>query len=74
MTDNEILKLNEQIEYLVEWELDAMDYTSLQDYFYEAKIEYYHNNPNGLQDMLQYRKELMDTEIEYDLSSMNKGD
>ena len=37
-----------------------MDYTSLQEYYVDAKIEYYHNNPEGLQDMLQYMKECTD--------------
>ena len=55
--------LEEIITDLVEWELASMDFQSLQDYYYEAKVEYYHNNPDGLKDMLQYKKELTDTEI-----------
>jgi hypothetical protein len=50
----------EQIEELAEWELTSMDYTSLQEYYVDAKIEYYHNNPESLQDMLQYMKECTD--------------
>ena len=53
-------RLEETILNLAEWELTVMDYTSLQEYYVEAKIEYYHNNPEGLQDMLQYMKECTD--------------
>jgi len=53
-------RLEEAILDLAEWELTSMDYTSLQEYYVEAKIEYYHNNPEGLQDMLQYMKECTD--------------
>ena len=61
--DEKIDGLDAIIQDLAEWELSTMDYTSLEDYFYEAKVEYYHNNPDGLKDMLQYKKELTDTEI-----------
>jgi hypothetical protein len=53
-------RLEETILNLAEWELVSMDYTSLQEYYIDAKIEYYHNNPEGLQDMLQYMKECTD--------------
>ena len=53
-------RLEETILDLAEWELTSMDYTSLQEYYVDAKIEYYHNNPEGLQDMLQYKKECTD--------------
>ena len=53
-------RLEEAILNLAEWELVSMDYTSLQEYYIDAKIEYYHNNPEGLQDMLQYMKECTD--------------
>ena len=53
-------RLEEAILDLAEWELTSMDYTSLQEYYIEAKIEYYHNNPEGFQDMLQYKKECTD--------------
>jgi len=51
--DEKIDGLYAIIEDLVEWELNTMNYTSLQDYFYEAKVEYYLNNSDGLKDMLQ---------------------
>ena len=53
-------RLEETILNLAEWELVSMDYTSLQEYYIDAKIEYYHNNPEGLQDMLEYKKECTD--------------
>ena len=53
-------RLEETILNLVEWELATMDYESLQEYYIDAKIEYYHNNPEGLQDMLEYKKECTD--------------
>mgnify|MGYP006966871511 CR=1 FL=1 len=54
-----------EIHDLVEWELSTMDYTSLQEYYVDAKIEYYHSNPEGLQDMLQYKKECTDPSIDF---------
>jgi len=52
------------IEDLVEWELGSMDYTSLQDYYITEKKKYYHLNPDGLKDMLNYRKEIDRTDVE----------
>ena len=58
--DEKIDGLDAIIQDLAEWELSTMDYTSLQEYYVDAKIEYYHSNPEGLQDMLQYKKECTD--------------
>ena len=58
-------ELDAIIHDLVEWELVTMDATSLENYFYEAKVEYYHNNPDGLKDMLQYKKECIDPSIDF---------
>ena len=63
--DEKIDGLDAIIHDLAEWELSTMDYTSLEDYFYEAKVEYYHNNPDGLKDMLQYKKECTDPSIDF---------
>ena len=50
------------IEDLIEWELSNMDYKSLQEFFYEEKRQYYWDNPNTLELMLEYREEYKDTE------------
>ena len=50
---------------LVEWELSTMDYTSLQDYFYEAKMEFYTDHPDSYKDMQQYMKECIDPSIDF---------
>jgi len=63
--DEKIDGLYAIIEDLVEWELNTMNYTSLQDYFYEAKVEYYLNNSDGLKDMLQYKKECTDPSVDF---------
>jgi len=63
--DEKIDGLDAIIQDLAEWELSTMDYTSLEDYFYEAKVEYYHNNPDGLKDMLQYKKECTDPSVDF---------
>ena len=70
--DEKIDGLEETIQNLVEWELSTMDYPSLEDYFYEAKIEYYHDNPDGLNDMLQYMKECTDPSIDFYWDVENK--
>ena len=69
-------RLEETILDLAEWELVSMDYTSLQEYYIDAKIEYYHNNPEGLQDMLQYMKECTDpdTVFNWDVEKKDNGD
>ena len=50
---------------LVEWELSTMDYTSLQDYFYEAKMEFYTDHPDSYKDMQQYMKECTDPSVDF---------
>jgi len=42
-----LTELEKEIQELVEWELTTMDYQSLQDYFYEEKVEYYIINPDS---------------------------
>ena len=61
--DEKIDGLDAIIEDLVEWELSSMDYKSLQDYFFDAKKEHYHNDSESLENMLQYRDEYKNTEI-----------
>jgi len=63
-----------EMQELIEWELTTMDYTSLQDYFYEAKVEYYHNNPDGLKDMLKYKKECTDPSVDFYWDVEKKGE
>jgi hypothetical protein len=58
--DEKIDGLDAIIQDLVEWELSTMDYTSLQDYYFEAKVEFYLDFPDSLNDMLQYKKECTD--------------
>ena len=54
-----------EIHDLVEWELSTMDYTSLQDYFYEAKMEFYTDHPDSYKDMQQYMKECTDPSVDF---------
>ena len=61
--DEKVDGLDAIIEDLIEWELSAMDYESLQDYYFEAKKEYYYSNPEGLEDMLGYKQEIQDAGI-----------
>lgn len=56
--DEKVDGLDAIIEDLVEWELSAMDYEALQDYYFDAKKEYYYSNPDGLEDMLKYKQEI----------------
>ena len=51
------------IEDLIEWELEDMDYKALQEFFYNNMRDFYQDNPNTLQLMLEYRKQYEDTEI-----------
>ena len=64
--DEKIDGIDAIIEDLIEWELSSMDYKSLQDFFYEEKRQYYWDNPNILELMLEYREEYKDTEIVLD--------
>ena len=52
------------IEDLIEWELEDMDKEELASRYFTTKKEYYKNNPEALEDMLEYRKQYEDTEIE----------
>jgi len=58
-----LTELEKEIQELVEWELTTMDYQSLQDYFYEEKVEYYIINPDSFNDMKIYMKECIDPSI-----------
>jgi hypothetical protein len=58
-------RLEETILNLAEWELTVMDYTSLQEYYVDAKIEYYKDNPKALGDMLEYMKESTDPSVDF---------
>jgi len=58
-------ELEKEIQELVEWELTTMDYQSLQDYFYEEKVEYYIINPDSFSDMKAYMKECTDPSVAF---------
>jgi hypothetical protein len=55
--------MTEQIEKLVEWELDSMNYSALQEFFINNMIKFYTDNPKAYKDMLSSYNEYMDTEI-----------
>ena len=48
----------EVIAELIEWELSEYDYEGLKEFFFNTQLEYYSNNPDGLKDMLQYKKKV----------------
>ena len=62
--DEKIDGLDAIIEDLVEWELEDMDIEELTFFYFRAKREQYRDNPEDLEDMLEYRKQYEDTEIE----------
>jgi len=53
----------ETIKELVEWELTSMNYSALQEFFVNTKAEFYLNYRPALEDMLEYKKSIEDTEI-----------
>ena len=55
--------MDEEVEELVGWELSTMDYTSLQEFFVNNMTDYYRDNPKALNDMLDYKKGIEDTEV-----------
>ena len=59
-------RLEETILDVAEWELDSMDYTSLQEFFVNNMMDFYRDNPKALMDMLEYKKGIEDTEIVID--------
>jgi len=60
--DKRLEERDASIDDLVEWELASMDYTSLQEFFYNNMTDYYKDTPKSLDDMLQYKKECTDTD------------
>ena len=61
--DEKVDGLDAIIEDLIEWELEDMDKEELASRYFTTKKEYYMNNPEALEDMLEYRKQYEDTEI-----------
>ena len=57
MTNDEI------IADLIEWELSEYNYEGLKEYFFNTKKETNKNWPQDLEDMLEYRKQYINTEI-----------
>ena len=63
--DEKIDGLDAIIEDLVEWELSTYDYEGLKEFFFNTQQGYYHDNPDGLKDMLQYKKECTDPSVDF---------
>ena len=61
--DEKVDGLDAIIEDLIEWELEDMDKEELASRYFTTKKEYYMNNPEALEDMLEYRKQYEDTEV-----------
>ena len=64
--DEKIDGMDAIIEDLIEWELEDMDKEELASRYFTTKKEHYKNNPEDLEDMLEYRKQYEDTEIVLD--------
>ena len=64
--DEKIDGLDAIIEDLIEWELEDMDKEELASRYFTTKKEYYKDNPEALEDMLEYRRQYEDTEIVLD--------
>ena len=58
-----IAEKNRLIESLIEWELGSYDYEGLKEYFFNTQRDYYLNYSPALEDMLEYKKSIEDTEI-----------
>ena len=58
-----IAEKNRLIENLIEWELKSYDYEGLKEYFFNTQRDYYLNYRPALEDMLEYKKSIEDTEI-----------
>ena len=58
-----IAEKNRLIENLIEWELKSYDYDGLKEYFFNTQRDYYLNYRPALEDMLEYKKSIEDTEI-----------
>jgi len=58
ITENDIIPI---IEDLLAWELSEYNYEGLKEFFFYTKKTYYFSNPTGLEDMLAYRKEYLDS-------------
>ena len=58
-----IAEKNRLIENLIEWELKSYDYDGLKEYFLNTQRDYYLNYSPALEDMLEYKKSIEDTEI-----------
>jgi len=61
--DEKIDGMDAIIEDLIEWELEDMDKEELASRYFTTKKEHYKNNPEDLEDMLEFRKQYEDTEI-----------
>ena len=61
--DEKIDGMDAIIEDLIEWELLSMDMDALESFYLHTKKEQYKNNPEDLEDMLEYRKQYEDTEV-----------
>jgi hypothetical protein len=61
--DEKIDGLDAIIEDLIEWELDGMGIDELASHYFNTKKELYKDNPEDLEDMLEYRKQYEDTEV-----------
>lgn len=61
--DEKIDGLDAIIEDLIEWELTDMGIEELTSYYFNSKKEQYNENPEDLEDMLEYRKQYEDTEV-----------
>ena len=61
--DEKIDGLDAIIEDLIEWELEDMGVEELASFYFNTKKELYKDNPEDLEDMLEYRKQYEDTEV-----------
>ena len=64
--DEKVDGMDAIIEDLIEWELLGMNMEALVSYFLLSMKEYYKDNPDDLEAMLEYRREYKDTEIVLD--------
>ena len=64
--DEKIDGMDAIIEDLIEWELEDMDKEELASRYFTTKKEDYKDNPEALEDMLEYRRQYEDTEIVLD--------